>query len=91
MNNKTRKQLSKIAEKIYDLANEIDHLKDELDEIRDLEQEKYDNMPEHLQDLENGCRMYECIEALEELVDRIDTNISELYDVTNDIEHVTEI
>lgn len=91
MNAKTRRQLSKIANKIYDLTNEIDRIKDEIDEIRDAEQEKYDNMPEQLQETENGCRMYECIEALEELYNRIDDYVSELYDVTNDIEHVTEI
>lgn len=91
MNNKTRKQLTKLAEKIYDLANEIDHLREELLEIQEDEQEKYDNMPEQLQETDNGVRMYECIEALEEAVDRIDTSVSELYDITNDIDHITEI
>lgn len=91
MNNKTRKQLTKIAEKIYDLANEIDHLREELQEIADNEQEKYDNMPEQLQDTENGSRMYECIEELEDLTCRIDSSVSDLYDITNDIEHVNEI
>lgn len=91
MNNKTRKQLTKLAEKIYDLANEIDRLREELQEIAEQEQEKYDNMPEQLQEAENGCRMYECIEALEEVADRLDNNISEIYDISNDVEHITEI
>ena len=91
MNKQGRKQLTKIAEKIYDLANEINHLKTELEEIRDEEQDKYDNMPEHLQDLENGCRMCEGIEALEDIICQLDSSISELYDVTNDIDNVTEI
>lgn len=91
MNNKTRKQLTKIAEKIYDLANEIEHLREELAQIQEDEQEKYDNMPEQLQESENGCRMYECIEELEDLDTRLDSSISDLYDITNDIEHVNEI
>lgn len=91
MNNKTRKQLTKIAEKIYDLANEIERLREELAQIQEDEQEKYDNMPEQLQESENGCRMYECIEELEDLDTRLDSSISDLYDITNDIEHVNEI
>ena len=91
MNAKQRKQLTKIAEKIYDLANEIDHLREELEEMNEIEQEKYDNMSEGLQESERGCRMYEGIEVLEELLGRIDESVSELYDISNDIDHVTEI
>lgn len=91
MNNKTRKQLTKLAEKIYDLANEIENLRNELAEIGDEERDKYDNMPEQLQDTENGQRMYECAEELEDLNCRLDSAVSDLFDITNDIEHVNEI
>lgn len=91
MNATQRKQLIKIANKIYDLANEIDHLREELEEMNEIEQEKYDNMSEGAQESERGCRIYEGIDALEELCGRIDESVSELYDISNDVEHVTEI
>ena len=46
MNNKTRRQLTKIAEQIYDLTSKIELLKADLEDIQSEEQEKYDNMPE---------------------------------------------
>lgn len=91
MNNKTRKQLTKMSEQIYDLTSKLEQLRIDLEDMQNEEQDKYDNMPEQLQDTENGCRMYECIEALEDVVNRLDYQVAELYDITNDIEHITEI
>lgn len=91
MNNKTRKQLTKMSEQIYDLTSKLEQLRIDLEDMQNEEQDKYGNMPEQLQDTENGCRMYECIEALEDVVNRLDYQVSELYDITNDIEHITEI
>lgn len=91
MNNKTRTQLRKISNEMDALLAKIEDLKTDLESIQEDEQDKYDNMPEQLQDTDNGCRMYEGIEQLEDLVSRLDSLVSELEDVSNDVIAVTEI
>lgn len=91
MNAKIRKQLIKLSAKLYDLTNEIEHIRIDVECIQEEEQEKYDNMSEGWQESERGCNMYECIEMLEDIVNRLDYQVSELYDVSNDIDQVTEI
>lgn len=59
MNKMNRKQLS-------DLISRIETIREELDEIKDGEEEKFDNMPENLQDSEKG-------EALSEIIDFLDS------------------
>ncbi len=91
MNNKTRKELSKIADKYTSIATMIEDLKTELEYIQEEEQDKYDNLPEQLQDTEKGNALYESAESIEELVNRLDDLATELYDIANDIEEVTNI
>ena len=91
MNNKTRTLLKNISKKMDYILADLDELKDCLESIQEEEQDKYDNMPEQLQDTDNGCRMYEGIEQLEDLVSRLDSLVSELEDVSNDVIAVTEI
>ena len=91
MNNKTRTQLRKISDDMDTLLCTIETLKSRIEAIQEDEQEKYDNMPEHLQELENGCRMYEGIEALEDIASRLDSLIDELSDISCDTMMVTEI
>lgn len=91
MNAKTRRALTKYAEQITDLTSQLEQILADLTEIQDEEQEKYDNLPEQLQDTENGCRMYEGIESLEDIVNRLDYQVAELYDISNDLESATEI
>ena len=59
MNNMNRKQLS-------DLISRIETIHEERDEIKDGEEEKFDNMPENLQDSEKG-------ETLSEIIDFLDS------------------
>lgn len=91
MNNKTRTQLRKISDNMDTLLCTIETIKSDIETIQEDEQEKYDNMPEQLQDTENGCRMYEGIEALEDIVSRLDSLIDELSDISGDTLNVTEI
>lgn len=86
MNNKTRKELRKISDKCTAIATMIEDLKTELEYIQEEEQEKYENLPEQLQDTERGNALYESAESIGELVDRIDELATELYDIANDIE-----
>ena len=91
MNNKTRTQLKNISKRMDYILADLDELKDCLESIQEEEQDKYDNMPEQLQDTENGCRMYEGIEQLEDLVSRLDSLVDELGDISCDTIAVTEI
>ena len=91
MNNKTRTLLKNISKRMDYILADLDELKDCLESVQEEEQDKYDNMPEQLQDTENGCRMYEGIEQLEDLVSRLDSLVSELEDISNDTIAVTEI
>ena len=59
MNKMNRKQLN-------DLISRIETIHEELAEIKDGEDEKFDNMPENLQDSEKG-------EALSEIIDFLDS------------------
>lgn len=90
MNNKTRKDLRKIAERITDLAGLLEQIKDDLADMQEQEQEKYDNLPEQLQDTEKGCALCESAESLYELVDRLDTLLSDLWEISSDVEQTTE-
>lgn len=60
-----------------------------LEEVRDEEQDKYDNMPESLQNGANGERMQTAIEALESAIDTLETTESELEQGINDVENAT--
>lgn len=50
---------------LHALLCALGNVHSELQEIRDAEQEKFDNMPENLQDSDRGQRMQECIDALD--------------------------
>jgi hypothetical protein len=59
MNRDRRKRLTAILEA-------LEPFKDELEELRDEEQEAFDNLPESIQDGEQGQTMNEAIDQLEE-------------------------
>lgn len=65
MNNKNRKELKIALAKITE-ALEI------VESIRDLEQEKFDNLAEGLQQSENGSRLEENFSSLEEAANYLD-------------------
>ena len=89
MNNKTRKELSKIADKYTAIATMIEDLKTELEYIQEEEQDKYDNLPEGLQESEMGWKCCESADSIEDVVNRLDDLATELYDISNDIEALT--
>lgn len=91
MNNKTRTQIKRISARMDALLETIEALKMDIETIQEDEQDKYDNMPEQLQESENGCRMYEGIEALEDLASRLDSLMTDLEDISCDTIAVTEI
>ena len=72
MNKMNRKQLS-------DLISRIETLHEELDEIKDGEEEKYDNMPENLQESDRG-------ETLSDIIDCLDSAAEDLNNAVENIQ-----
>lgn len=76
MNKYQRKQLSEIIEK-------LESIKCEIGEYADEEREKYDNMPESLQDTEKAEVFEQNADDLEEVCDDIDSIIEQIQDVVD--------
>ena len=75
MNNKTRKELEKVVSIINDLKEIITTIIDE-------EQTKFDNLPEGLQQSENGSKLEEAAATLEEVINSLDEAIDNIETVT---------
>ena len=76
MNKTNRTQLS-------DLISRLESLNEELTEVKDGEEEKYDNMPENLQDSERG-------EILSDVVDFLDIAVEDLNDAVEQIQNAID-
>ena len=74
MNAQGRKEIAKYIASL----NEI---KDKLESMMDDEQDKFDNMPEGLQESERGEAMQEAISCLEEAASGIDDVIDRLNEI----------
>lgn len=90
MNAKTRRLMGTMSTRLESIVSSIEELKTELEYIQEAEQEKYDNLPESLQETEMGNGLYESAETIEELVNRLSDSIDELYDISSDIVSATE-
>jgi hypothetical protein len=71
MNAKTRKLLKSAIETIEILHNSIET-------IRDEEQEKFDNLPEGLQQSENGQKFEETVGSLDEVISNLEDAIGNI-------------
>lgn len=77
MNDKTRTEIGKIISEIHALVTKIV-------DVHDEEQGKYDNMPEGLQQGENGEKMNQAIEDLSSAESSLEEAISYLDAATTD-------
>jgi hypothetical protein len=71
MNDKRRKAIAEIIEK-------LEALKENIDDVRDGEQEAYDNLPESFQHSIKGANMVIAIEAIEGALEGIEDAITNL-------------
>lgn len=71
MNNKRRKEISKVIDSLTEISNTLSILAEE-------ENEAFDNLPESLQDSSRGDDMQEWIDRLEGAQETIDGIIDEL-------------
>jgi len=75
MNKKQREQIGKWIDSINEIKEGVESMIEE-------ENEKYENMPENLQDSERGEKMYEGIENLESASSSLEEAIDSLNDAT---------
>lgn len=71
MNNKRRKEISKIVSALEDV-------RDRLSEVVDEEQSAFDNMPESIQGSDRGCESEEAIDSMNDALDSIESAIEYL-------------
>ena len=71
MNNKRRKEISKIVSTLEDV-------RDRLSDIVDEEQCAFDNMPESIQGSDRGCESEEAIDCLNDPLDSIESALEYL-------------
>lgn len=65
MNKQTRKELEEVSFDLLELILKVEY-------IRDEEQEKFDNLPEGLQESERGQKFEETVDALEEVINSLE-------------------
>lgn len=68
MNKETRKQLSKLRDKVDSLKSQLLDLSEQVQEIRDEEDDKYYNLPDSLQESKVGKTIMEGEESLDEII-----------------------
>lgn len=71
MNNKRRKEISKIVSTLEDV-------RDRLSEVVDEEQSAFDNMPESIQGSDRGCESEEAIGYLSDALDSVESALDYL-------------
>lgn len=74
MNKLGRKQIETII-------GQLENLRDEIETLKDEEQEKYDNLPESLQDSERGETFTDNVYSMETAYDNIDEAINSLQEI----------
>lgn len=52
-----------------------------VEDVRDDEQDSFDNLPESLQSGDRGMLMEECIQGMDEVLEELDSCISDIEDV----------
>lgn len=83
MNNTQRKRLTKLTEEASELLSLLTALSEELQNTADEEREKYDNVPESLQNGERG-------QAYEAAADALESASSDLSSAVTDAESALE-
>lgn len=78
MNNEQRKRVTSIIDELSSLRDTLSNAVSLIEEIRDEEQDKYDNMPEGLQQGSKGDDFMDKIQYLESACENIDSAISDL-------------
>ena len=74
--------MNKIGRKqIEAIINKLESLRDEIETLKDEEQEKYDNLPDSLQDSERGETFTDNVDNMETAYDNLDEAIGWLLEI----------
>jgi hypothetical protein len=68
---------------IAELVGKLEEIKDEIENLQSEEQDKFDNMPEGLQQSDNGQKCEAAAIALEDAVSSLDDAISSLEEASD--------
>lgn len=90
MNKATRKQIEDIVSQLEELRGKLGDLKDEVANIQSEEQEKFDNMPEGLQQGDGGQAIEAAANSLSECESEFDNMDSEFETVINALNTAAE-
>ena len=88
MNNATRKKIRNLAREVESHGDVLDIIRGQIEELQTEEEEKYDNLPEGLQDSEAGARLQESSDALQEAIDALES--LDLGEILDPLERATE-
>ena len=91
MNKNTRRKLMGISTQVCAYKESIEDLKSDIEVIRDEEGEKYENLPEGLQESEMGEKLQEVHEMLDEIANMLDTIIDDLDSVSGNLDEVISL
>lgn len=80
MNNARRKQIEDVKVRIAELLSQAEEIKTDVEAIRDEEQDYRDNMPESFADGEKGEKADTAIEALEQVIEDLESLIGNDFD-----------
>ena len=90
MNNKRRKDINTLIDKIQSLQSDIRLLSEELEEIRNEEEEYLYNIPENLQSSERYNTAENAVENLDDAFNALEEALSQIDDAVGCMEHATE-
>lgn len=76
-------EFSSTPTNMEDLESFVNQIKDRLENLRDETQEKFDNMPQGLQDGDTGQQLAARVDACDELINEID-GVDQSFDDPND-------
>ena len=88
MNDKRRKELHALIDRLRAAADESSNLYTEFSITVDEEREAFDNMPESLQQSEKGEATSEGLNTLESALNMLDTIMDEFNQVADDIQEL---
>ena len=88
MNNATRKKIRGLSREVESHGEVLDIIRGQIEELQTEEEEKFDNLPEGLQDSEVGAKLQESSDALQQAIEALES--FELSEILDSLESATE-
>ncbi|MBQ6984571.1 MAG: hypothetical protein IJQ20_06540 [Paludibacteraceae bacterium] len=88
MNNQRRKALKDAMKQMEEAAALLTAAKEAIESIKEEEEEAYDNLPDSFQEGAQGDQMQENINAMDEVIDNLDTQASDIEEYIQSLENL---